>query len=267
MDRLRLDASVAKMRGVRHALWMTLLALEGSAEGQVNVEQLRSDRRSAPARAQIEGSFTGRTGNVESIVVGGGAIGAARTGRHGFFGSTQADYARFGTTITVSKSFVHLRYDYDILGWLMAEAYVQQQQDKFQRLQLRELVGLGPRFVLADEEEVRLACGTSYMLEYEKISVQTGAPDPPETVVHRLSNYVTTTWRADPRVRFVATLYLQPRFDFVEDVRSLLETSLVTDVNKRLAVKILATFRYDSKPPTGVKTTDAEVKSSFVLKF
>jgi hypothetical protein len=32
-------------------------------------------------------------------------------------------------------------------------------------------------------------------------------------------------------------------------------------------MKVSASIRYDSRPPTAVKTTDSEVKNSFVLTF
>jgi len=251
------------------AFVVSLASLVGArtAHAQVNIEALRSDFRDKGALASIEGSFTGRTGNVRNIVAGAGAIGAARYKRNGFFGSTVADYASFDGNTAVSKSFIHLRYDYEVLYWFFPEVYVQQQQDKFQRLLLRELVGTGPRFVLSDDEEFRFAVGTSYMFEYERITVPTGAPDPSRTVVHRWSNYATATWKIDETIRLVGTLYVQPRFDLWDDVRVLFESAVVTGLGKRLALKLLVTMRYDSAPPTTVKNTDLEVKNSFVLKF
>lgn len=238
-----------------------------NASAQINVEQLRADFREKGALASIEGSFTGRTGNVRNIVAGAGAIGAARYKRSGFFGSTQADYASFDGETRVSKSFIHLRYDYEVLYWFFPEAYVQQQQDKFQRLLLRELVGLGPRFVVHDAETLRIALGTAYMLEYERINVPTGALDDRETLAHRSSNYATATWPIDKTVRMTGTLYVQPRFDLWSDLRVLLESAVVTDLGKRLSLKLLIMMRYDSAPPTSVKSTDLEVKNAFVLKF
>lgn len=238
-----------------------------AARAQVNIESLRSDFRDKGALASIEGSFTGRTGNVRNIVAGAAAIGAARYKRSGFFGSTVADYAAFDGKTAVSKSFVHLRYDYEVLYWFFPEVYVQQQQDKFQRLLLRELVGTGPRFVLSDDDEFRFAVGTSYMFEYERITVPEGAPDPSRTVVHRWSNYATATWKIDETIRMVGTVYVQPRFDLWNDVRVLFEAGVVTNLNKRLALKLLVTMRYDSEPPTTVRNTDLEVKNSFVVKF
>lgn len=249
------------------AIALAAFFVTSTARAQINVEQLRADFRDKGALASIEGSFTGRTGNVRNIVAGAAAMGAARYKRNGFFGSTQADYASFGGETRVSKSFIHLRYDYEILYWLFPEAYVQQQQDKFQRLLLRELVGVGPRFVVFDEETLRIALGTAYMLEYERINVPTGAPDDRETLAHRSSNYATATWRIEKTVRMTGTVYVQPRFDLWSDLRVLLESAVMTDLGKRLSLKLLVMMRYDSAPPTSVKSTDLEVKNAFVLRF
>ncbi len=237
------------------------------AEAQVNVETLRGDLSKVPALAQIEGSFTGRTGNVQSVVAGGAANGAARFGFSRFYASVSADYARFSGETRVSKSFIHFRYNYVIRDWLLAEVFAQQQHDKFQRLLVRELAGTGPRFVFADEEDIRLALGTSWMIEYERIAVAPGANDAPEVLANRWNNYLSVMVRPDDRVRALATAYVQPRFDHPDDVRVLFEASVTTDVTKTLGLRVLATVRHDSQPPTDVKPTDIEVKNAIVVKF
>jgi putative salt-induced outer membrane protein YdiY len=246
---------------------LTTLLVAGTARAQVNVETLRSDLQGAPAKATLEGSFTGRTGNVESVVAGVSGTGAARFRRHRLYASTSADYTRFSHETRVSKSFIHLRYNYEITAWLYGEAFIQQQHDKFQRLLVRELAGTGPRFVLADEEDIRLAVGTSYMFEFERIAVAPGAPDRAETISHRWNNYFSATVRPDDQVRGVATVYVQPRFDDFGDVRVLFETSIITDVTKRLGLRVIATVRHDTQPPTLVKRTDIEIKNGIVVKF
>lgn len=249
------------------SFFVTLSAWPAGARAQVNVETLRGDLRSSPAVANVEASFAGRTGNIESVVAGGAANAAARLGLHRFYGAITGDYARFGHETRISKSFIHLRYNYVIQSWLHGEAFVQQQQDKFQRLLLRELLGIGPRFVVADEEELRVAVGTSWMLEYERIAVAPGASDAPKVIAHRWNNFVSAAARPDDRVRAQATVYVQPRFDDLADVRVLFETSVLTDVTKRLGLRVVALIRHDSMPPTEVKRTDIEVKNAIVVKF
>ena len=247
---------------------VTLLFWPAPAAGQVNVETLRGDLRQKPAIAQIEGSFTGRLGNVQAVIAGGSANGAARWGKHRFYGSSSGDYTRFSSETRVSKSFVHFRYNYLLLqDWLLAEMFVQQQHDKFQRLLSRDLFGAGPRFVLAEEEDIRFAYGTSWMLEYERIAVAPGARDNPEILAHRWNHYLSAMVRPDDRVRALATIYFQPRFDEFSDIRVLFETAVQTDLTKVFGLKVLATVRHDTQPPTEVKRTDIEVKNAIVVKF
>lgn len=250
---------------------LVLATAHGMASAQVNVETLRGDLRKAPATAQVEGTFTGRLGNTQGVIAGGSANGAAKwgdRGHHRFYASSSADYTRFDTETRVSKSFIHLRYNYVLIeDWLLGEIFVQQQHDKFQRLLVRELAGVGPRFVLADEEDLRFAYGTSWMFEYERIAVATGAPDEPVVLANRWNNYLSAMVRPDDRVRAIATIYVQPRFDHFTDLRVLFEAAVTTEVTKVFGLKVIGTIRYDSQPPTEVKRTDIEVKNAFVVKF
>lgn len=250
---------------------LVLVTVSAPALGQVNVETLRGDLRKTPATAQVEGTFTGRVGNTQGIVAGGSANGAAKWGDRGhqrFYASTSADYTRFDAETRVSKSFVHLRYNYVLVeDWLLGEIFLQQQHDKFQRLLVRELAGVGPRFVFADDESLRFAFGTSWMFEYERIAVAAGAPDEPFVFANRWNNYLSAMVKPDDRVRAIGTVYVQPRFDHFSDLRMLFEAAVTTDVTKVFGLKVIGTVRYDSQPPTEVKRTDIEVKNAFVIKF
>jgi hypothetical protein len=105
------------------------------------------------------------------------------------------------------------------------------------------------------------------MLEYERIAVAKGAPDNPEILAQRWNNYFSAMVRPDDRVRAIATIYVQPRFDAISDIRVLFETAVQTDVTKVFGLKVLATVRHDTQPPTEVKRTDLEVKNAIVVKF
>lgn len=248
-------------------LAISVVLLPSSSVAQVNVERLRGDLKDRPALGTVDGAFTGRTGNVESIVLGASALGAARWRRHRFFGSTQADYARFDRETRVSKSFIHLRYGFEVNAMLQGEAFVQQQQDKFQRLLIRELVGAGPRVILRDAKDLRVAIGTALMFEYERIRVAAGADDAPLSHVFRVSSYASATWQLDNRMRALGTVYVQPRVDELADVRVLFEAAVTTDITGSLGLKVLATVRHDSLPPTLVKQTDVEVRNAITLTF
>ncbi len=109
--------------------------------------------------------------------------------------------------------------------------------------------------------------GTGYMFERDVIAVQLGAPDESRQVRHRFSSYVTVQWELDARSVLSTTMYVQPAFEDVTNVRLLDETLLSFKVTKLLVASVAGSVRYDSDPPTGVKTTDMEIKNTLSVTF
>src|SRR6201999_4125061 len=116
--------------------------------------------------------------------------------------------------------------NYKLNSWLYAETFGQVQQDRFQRLRLRNIEGVGPRFAIRESKALDLYYGTSYMFEYEALSPQKPMQPPPAgTIAHRWSNYISFMINIDSRTRFTSVLYVQPRFDDFSDVRVLNESA------------------------------------------
>lgn len=239
------------------------------AAAQVNVESLRSDLKQQPYFVNFDANFSGMLGNTRGIIAGGSAFVGAKRGNHLLFSKAQVDYAAFGkpSVTTVLASFAHLRYNYKINSWLYAEAFAQVQQDKFQRLRLRNIEGVGPRFALKESKALDLYCGSAYMFEYEALSPLDDKPPPPGTIAHRWSNYISFMINLDDRTRFTSVLYVQPRFDDFTDVRVLNESAFGVVLKKPLSLKLGVVVRYDSQPPLGVLPVDLSFKNSFSVMF
>jgi hypothetical protein len=248
---------------VAAALW----ALSGRSNAQVNVERLRTDLQRRPFFANVNGSFTGRTGNVDNMLAGAGLFAGSLVGRHLFFLRAEGNYGRFEGTTTVAKSFAHGRYNLEIDPRWFVELFTQAQQDRFQRLKLRDLYGAGLRFAVLGFEDVELHLGAAYMLEYESIDVAPAALDRTTSWAHRLSTYLALAIRLDEGLTFTSTTYLQPRFDALSNYRVLDESSFEATLGKRLTAKLSMVVRYDSNPPTKVKSTDVEIQNSLGATF
>jgi hypothetical protein len=238
-----------------------------AAHAQVNIERLRGDLKRKPVFLTLEGNLTGRTGNVESIVLGASLFAGGTYGKHLFFLKGQADYGRFENTTTVAKTFIHARYNYELSDRIAGELFAQAQRDDFRDLRLRNVYGAGPRFRLIHEDWLGVYIGTAYMLEYELLDVKEGAPDQAITWNHRWSNYASVSVALDSRTKFSSTLYVQPRFDEFSDVRVLNESTFSFQFGKRVSATISAQVRFDSEPPTGIKSTDLEIKNGIALSF
>lgn len=238
------------------------------ARAQVNAEAIRSQLARDTQLATLDASLVTRVGNTNGSVVGGGILGAIVKRRHLAFGRAQADYGTADGETTVSRAFVHARYNYILLTELAMEGYGQLQSDQFRRLALREVIGVGPRWEIVHKNDIEVFAATSYMLESELLLRSDDPPDPRrEDLYHRSSNYVGINYVIDEKSQLTTVTYLQPRFDQPKDYRLLNETALILGITKLLAVKVSVTFRYDSEPPIGVKSSDLEVKNSLQVRF
>ncbi|HEX7667238.1 MAG TPA: DUF481 domain-containing protein [Polyangiaceae bacterium] len=239
----------------------------GRASAQVNTEPLRKKLKAKGWSAMLQGSLDARAGNTRGVdVATAGGIGFSSGPHLGFlFGN--AEYARYNDATSVNNSFLHARYNYEFLSWLWGEGFAQLQSDQFQRILLRDLFGVGPRFAIYQSKEIGMFYGTGYMLEHDAISVLPGAPDRADYWEHRWNNYLSLAYTLDTRVTLAETFYLQPRFDDFTDVRMLDEAALIFKVTPVLSASITVSFHYDADPPTGVLRGDVDVKNALALTF
>jgi hypothetical protein len=170
----------------------------------------------------------------------------------------------------VNATFAHIRYNYEFEKWLWGEVFAQAQSDEFQRLSLRNLFGIGPRFQIvhtAAPHDFDVYVGTSCMFERDAIRVAPGAPDESVQLWQRWNTYATVQWQMDERVILATTLYVQPAIPDYGSVGVLSESVATFKVTTVLTASISGSVRYDSAPPTDVKTTDTEIKNTLAVIF
>lgn len=237
------------------------------ALAQVNVETLRRDLQERPQFFIGTADMAARAGNVQRMVAGASGFAGMLRGRHLLFSKAYASYGSFGGTPTVSYAWVHTRYNYRFLPFVAGELFAQGRSDRFRRLRLRDLYGIGPRFDIVDSKDFDLAVGTAYMFEHEIISVAENAPDLESTIAHRSSNYVAIAMALTESTRVTAAAYLQPRWDAPADFRFFSDNQITVNVTDVVALAAILSVRYDSRPPTDVVPTDVEIKNAFELQF
>ncbi|MGD8859119.1 MAG: DUF481 domain-containing protein [Myxococcales bacterium] len=253
---------------------------------QVNAEVLRPEGASDGLSGGLDADFSLSRGNVEALNLGGGArlryqtlhpsSDRENTGARqppplvaqSAFITTSGRVAEQNDRAYVNQGFAHLRWTAMWLPRFGTEVFTQYQFNEFQRLRARALAGPGLRAVIAHSAAVQLWSGSGYMLEYNHIDVAGGAPDDPETLEHRWTNYLAL--RLDPfdgELLVQNTLYVQPRFDRFSDFRLLDELELMSQVNSVLSLGTKVVLQHDSAPPTGVKETDLQLTSTLRLTF
>ncbi len=225
------------------------------------MEALRSDLDAHPIYLAVQASFAGHIGNTNGAVGGGAAFAGATLGRSTAFVKVQGDYAEFSDKVSIEKMFGHARYDVRILPFLYGEAFAQVEENRFQRLALRQVDGLGLRFGILQRREVGVFYGTAWMADYEKLSdddVPLGTIVGAHWWAQRWSNYVALSWKINDRARVADALYVQPRVNGFYDYRLFNDASFVVDIDKRFSAKVDCQVHYNSTPPSRVLPTDVD---------
>jgi hypothetical protein len=216
--------------------------------------------------AHVSESIASFEGNTSGILVGFRLLFGVRLGRHFSYLNSTADYARLGGDTQMAKGFAYVRQDYEFTPFLWSEIFGQIEADRFRRIARRELLGAGPRLALLQNPCMALFVGTAYMLEFTRLSLD--GPDPhPSSLAHRSSNYVAFTWRLWQSAALSQSLYVQPRFDALEDIHFLSVTDLEFKLTARLSSRIDTTARYDTRQTPQTKQYDLVVKNMLDFRF
>lgn len=236
------------------------------ASAQVNAEALRSTLKQNPRFLWLQSSLNGNTGNTNTITYSGAAFGGLTSLPHLAFARGSADFGAASGKTNVAKWVAHARYNYEILEILALEAFAQVQHDRFRRLNIRDLYGLGLRAILYADKENELFFGSAYMLEHEVIGAIPEAGGTND-IWHRSSNYLGFNVAISPIVTASTVLYFQPRFDRLPDFRILSDSVVAFTITKLLSAGISANLWYDNRPPALVHTYDLAIKNSLIFKL
>jgi Protein of unknown function, DUF481 len=242
-----------------------LVSGASSALAQVNVEALRADIDGKKLYLALQASVAAHSGNTEGVVASGGAFGALTIGPHLLFLKLQGEYAEFSGVPTITNAFAHARYTAHLLDFLYGEVFAQVEEDRFQRLALRQVDGVGLRFGIVQKRWLGLFVGTAWMLDWEKLDDQFVFGNGASWFAQRWSNYLSVTWKINGRARISDTLYVQPRFNAFSDLRLFNDSSFVMDIDKRFSIKIDCGVHHNTTPPLEVLPTDVDAATSLVL--
>lgn len=163
--------------------------------------------------------------------------------RHVLLFLNTLDIQMANSVVLEQTSFLHFRYNYRQSERLSYEAFVQYQRNVPLRIDPRMLVGIGPRFILADGKKYIANIGVLGMLEYDD--------EAGNDIIHRdfrFSSYITLGYKGSDRFKWMNFLYYQPRVDFLNDYRINLETQIQVIIFKGLSLVSTINFKYDSYP-------------------
>lgn len=234
----------------------------GTCQGQI-LNTLRSFSDATPGFGGTLGAGFGLTGgNTEVLSLSGRTLVQYVRGRERLRLLGEVTYKSSHGDRIAESSVVHLRHNHRLSPLWHSLAFVQQQRNPFQRLQSRVLAGGGGRFDLVRGTRWRLSEGLSTMLEIENLRDESGSD-----TSHRMSTFTTLDVTLNEAVSGQVTAFVQPLWRDFHDVRVLAVAGVQAKLAGGLALSVSANVQHDARPPAGVRTTDWDVQTGFVLEL
>ena len=256
----------AAARATLRARWIaTLVACLwfGPAFAQImNVQSLAGKPVAEGPSGRVAATGSWSTGNVLLLQATGSATLFYRAGDSVMLLTATGNYGNKGTGGALATEpfresvFEHLRFRRSLLGGLSAEAFVQHEYDRFRRLRVRGLAGLGGRFDHEVSKDAHVAIGVAAMAQVEELLDPLPGDLQGLYREYRLSSYVSGSVRPADALTLTATLYVQPNLRAANDVRGLLDAGLQVAVTSHVALTVGLVIAWDTAPPVAVRGLD-----------
>lgn len=218
-----------------------------------NIENERPNLPAPGLSGSISIGLSGKTGNQEEKNNEGGAKIIYRLDDEIFMALLEREYDTKLKIKTTDKSFLHARWVHLLTDRWASEAFAQREEDEFDNLTSRVLVGGGGRYMAAQKEDVySLAFGLGAFHEVEKqnlVSYQ-------ETDrLWRLNTYYSYKYQLNTQVSLINTTYVQPSITDFGDFRVLFELGLNVKLINGLTLKVNYKLTHDSDPAKNLLVT------------
>jgi hypothetical protein len=259
-----------KTKTLRFTLCLALLLVTASASARiVNIQSLIRPDLPDGLQGEIGGSVTYRTGNVDLLLGKASFLASYRAGDHVVISSSLGELGVTGGEDFLERVFSHLRHQWVLGDTFTWETFGQVATDRFKRLKLRGLAGMGPRLSLVQGPAVSVAWGLAYMFETEELNTTSGLADSGQTdQAHRLSTYITAKFMLSSDIGLMDTVYYQPRMDdFGGDWRVLNQLDVSLKLSKKFALVVGYQIGYDTATPESIKELDTSTHAKLVMGF
>ncbi len=163
-----------------------------------------------------------------------------------------------------NAGFAHLRYNRKLVGPLSMEFFTQAQYNRLLLIELRALVGGGLRYRLFKDAagKNRIYVGAAYLFEHNRFTDETA-----DRNWHRLSSYLSFTFRPWPGVTLASTTYFQPKIDYWANHRFSTEWRLDTPLGKKLSFFTDFSLQTDKALPIDAPEVTYAWLNGLTLKF
>jgi putative salt-induced outer membrane protein YdiY len=146
------------------------------------------------------------------------------------------------------------------------EVFTQYEEDRFNTLSKRSLLGAGTRYTLTQQQDQKQANHFGAGLFYEEEQYSRPLNLEAETTV-RLNLYWAFRKKLAENLRYTSTLYFQPKAEDLQDQKGIWQNSLTISVTSTINLSLTWDIEHDTKTPTNADSTSTNYNSVLIYNF
>lgn len=218
-----------------------------------NIESSRPGLPKEGWSGHFEFGFDGETGNKSEEDYSASAKAVSRHGDNIYLVILERDYGTTRGIKDTDDSFLHTRWIHLLDEKWATEGFIQWEENVFDNLELRSLIGSNMRYVIAKDDDVfSFSVGLGAFYEKEILDLDTYEQ---KTNLWRINNFAVYKHKLNDHIGISATLYYQPSTQNFKDYRSYMTSSLLVKLTSTLDLKLEYQTRRDSMPAKNLDAT------------
>ena len=231
---------------MNHVVGMLFVLSATPTWGISNIESEKPGLPSAGFNSVVELGAAGKSGNSKKEAFNAGIKVTYRQDKNIFLVMGDRQYGSTGEVKDTDESFIHARWMHFFRPKWAAETFTQWQEDEFDNLSSRSLLGAGARYLAANQQDVfSLTFGLGLFREQEKLDLVSIEEVNWYT---RINSYVAYKHQLNDNVLLTTTAYAQPSVDDFDNLRLLSNTTLSVKLTQALNLKLTYKLSHDSHP-------------------
>lgn len=250
--------------------------LLGATTNVFAISNIESEQPNLPEQGlevAVKLGLDGKTGNDEEKDYDGSVKSVYRRHDNVFLFLVDGEYGTTRDVKDTDNTFVHSRWTHILTPRWSTEGFAQWEQDEFDNVQSRTLMGGGGRYLVWQKQDVfSFTTGAGVFHEEEVLDLVSYEQS---DKFWRINTYYTYKYQMTKTISILNTTYLQPRIGEYSDLRALTEFGLKIGLTNRLALTIQYKLTYDSEPaqnfdvdpPIDNRSVNTEYQTSIQYTF
>lgn len=250
---------------LRHALFASTFLFSASSSAITNIESERLNNTEEGTTGTMSLSMDGKVGSSDKIALGSALKLIRAYRRDELIAILSRDYAEVDDEVNTDESFVHLRYlTKNTPNW-GHEVFVQHEEDQFNVITRRSLIGAGMRYTLTPKPDQHQANHIGFGLFHEEEFYQDSTLTSEKNA--RLNLYWAYKNQLSDNSIYTSTFYFQPNVEEFGDEKGLWQNALTISVTTTISLSLTWDVKHDTQAPDGEDNTETTYKNVLIYNF